>query len=79
MVNAYARATAVEGADRWLSVMEKDETWGKLGSKSKGRIDHPYFDGLYHPNKMVRLRMADPMVYLTYTSEMLVPNGEDDD
>ena len=70
MVNAYARATAVEGADRWLSVMEKDETWGKLGS------NHPYFDGLYHPNKMVRLRMVDPMVFLTYTSEMLVPMGK---
>lgn len=41
MVNAYARATAVEGADRWLSVMEKEHLrpneviYGSLISSSR--------------------------------------------
>ena len=43
MVNAYARATAVEGADRWLSVMEKDESRGKPGVNQYRNNKPPIF------------------------------------
>ena len=43
MVNAYARATAVEGADRWLSVMEKDESRGKPGVNQYRKNKPPIF------------------------------------
>ena len=78
MVNAYARATAVERADRWLSVMEKDETcrenWGQKVKEES--ITHIL---MVYTTQITYGQIEDGgsyIVFLRYTSEMLVPMGK---